>query len=258
LDYAARNLANGSLAFASAAPTATTGSTWGPVTFDAGIPILSTGLATFLDANNTTWNFTITNNSAVNGVGAVAQDLWVNTTSLIKNSVALNKSLVEVDVAITATVVNAGGVMTTILINSIIAGGEPVPAATAPASLDYSAITVASHTLALEDVSIPVEDYTDSRTYKVASSSSTYSLWDVAVIQPNNYGLRLDGRGNPVYHGNIVLNGHDLSQLKRVLTSTTCIHWLTTHIHQQMVLTLIASVFTQNNINHLDLLTCQE
>jgi len=28
-------------------------------------------------------------------------------------------------------------------------------------------------------------------------------------VQPNNYGLRLDGKGNPIRGGNIQLNGHE-------------------------------------------------
>merc|ERR1719238_1727136 len=31
----------------------------------------------------------------------------------------------------------------------------------------------------------------------------------VSVKQPNNYGLRLDGKGNPIHSANIQLNGHD-------------------------------------------------
>ena len=63
------------------------------------------------------------------------------------------------------------------------------------------------HRLSLTDVSIPVEDFTyDFR----SSDSNKYCVHkDVAVTQPNNYGLRLDGKGNPVQSGNIQLNGHD-------------------------------------------------
>lgn len=63
------------------------------------------------------------------------------------------------------------------------------------------------HRLSLTDVSIPVEDFcTDYR----SSDSNIYCCHkDVCVTQPNNYGLRLDGKGNPVKHANIQLNGHD-------------------------------------------------
>jgi len=89
--------------------------------------------------------------------------------------------------------------------------------------IDYAAIVV-SHTdgntksisieceairqrLCLTDVSIPVEDFTFD--YRSSDSSRYCCHKDVTVTQPNNYGLRLDGRGNPVQGGNIQLNGHD-------------------------------------------------
>lgn len=68
------------------------------------------------------------------------------------------------------------------------------------------AIVVTGHNLQLRDISIPVEDCTDTR---VLSSNTAKNPWDVSVIQPSNYGVRLDGAGNPVSSGNIRLNGHD-------------------------------------------------
>ena len=63
------------------------------------------------------------------------------------------------------------------------------------------------HRLTLELVSVPVEDMDfDNR----SCESAKYTVHkDVVVTQPNNYGLRLDGKGNPVEFGNIQLNGHD-------------------------------------------------
>jgi hypothetical protein len=63
------------------------------------------------------------------------------------------------------------------------------------------------HSLSLTDVSIPIEDFTtDLR----STSSAQYCVHqDVTVTQFNNYGLRLDGKGNPVQSGNLQLNGHD-------------------------------------------------
>jgi len=68
-----------------------------------------------------------------------------------------------------------------------------------------SGVSVVAHAMQLRDVSIPVEDFTDTRRYTVAGRNP----YDVTVIQPNNYGLRLDGQGNVVYDGTIILNGHD-------------------------------------------------
>lgn len=64
-----------------------------------------------------------------------------------------------------------------------------------------------SHKLSLTDLSVPVEDFeVDNR----SRDSARYTVHkDVAVTQPSNYGLRLDGKGNPVTAGKIELNGHD-------------------------------------------------
>ena len=58
------------------------------------------------------------------------------------------------------------------------------------------------HTLTLEDLSMPISKFTDNRV-----SGTTGD--DVHVVQLNNYGTRLDGAGNIVTTGNLVLNGHD-------------------------------------------------
>jgi hypothetical protein len=68
------------------------------------------------------------------------------------------------------------------------------------------------HRLNLNDVSVPIEDF--SYDYRSANDSSRCVHRDVTVTQPNNYGLRLDGRGNPVMHGNIQLNGHKRIETK--------------------------------------------
>jgi hypothetical protein len=73
-------------------------------------------------------------------------------------------------------------------------------------SISIEAVEV-RHRLSLTDLSVPVEDFNfDYR----SSDSSKYTVHkDVVVTQPNNYGLRLDGKGNPVHSGNIQLNGHE-------------------------------------------------
>jgi hypothetical protein len=80
-------------------------------------------------------------------------------------------------------------------------------------SLDASGTTVASysvdvikHSLSLTDVSVPIIDWTDFRSTTATTGINPY---DVTVVQFNNYGVRLDGTGNPVYQANIQLNGHD-------------------------------------------------
>jgi len=71
--------------------------------------------------------------------------------------------------------------------------------------------TVISHHLSLNDVSIPLDwglppnNLVDNR----FNSHNGVNPNDVYVIQPNNYGLRLDGKGNPVTEANLQLNGQD-------------------------------------------------
>jgi len=68
------------------------------------------------------------------------------------------------------------------------------------------------HSLSLTDVSVPVEDF--SFDWRSEASRGVCVHQDVTVTQPSNYGLRLDGRGNPVQSANIQLNGHDRFKLQ--------------------------------------------
>jgi hypothetical protein len=63
------------------------------------------------------------------------------------------------------------------------------------------------HRLSLTDLSVPVEDL--CLDYRSCDSRKWVVHKDVHVTQFNNYGLRLDGKGNPVLSANIQLNGHD-------------------------------------------------
>ena len=68
--------------------------------------------------------------------------------------------------------------------------------------------TVSGHGLDMNWVSLPIQDLSDTRygTKDSLNQSGVNSL-DFQVIQPNNYGLRLDGTGNPVLGGQVKLNG---------------------------------------------------
>jgi len=68
------------------------------------------------------------------------------------------------------------------------------------------------HRLNLNDLSVPVEDFTYD--YRSSNDSKLCVHRDVSVTQPNNYGLRLDGRGNPTLYANIQLNGHNRIEMK--------------------------------------------
>lgn len=63
------------------------------------------------------------------------------------------------------------------------------------------------HSLDLTDVSVPLSEYTTDNRPKDMRRYCAHK--DVNVTQPNNYGLRLDGVGNPVSHAKLQLNGHD-------------------------------------------------
>lgn len=71
--------------------------------------------------------------------------------------------------------------------------------------------TVVSHHLSLNDVSIPLDwgvspnNLIDNR----FNSCNDVNPNDVYVIQHNNYGLRLDGKGNPVADAGLQFNGQD-------------------------------------------------
>jgi len=68
-------------------------------------------------------------------------------------------------------------------------------------------VTVTENSLNLLNLSIPLipgfsQDFNDRR---VDADKCT----DVHIVQPNNYGLSLNGEGNMVVEANLVLNGHD-------------------------------------------------
>jgi len=199
VDYAARNLANGMVVVKTTSP----GSNWTRIVLlgSANIGIGSTGSVTQV-VGSTTWNFIITNN----GGAAITEEnlpLWVlNDGGLTKNGQGLANSVQEVTVAITVT--DATGNTVVGISNSF---GDDVSAGTTAQYLPTDCLVVSNHTLNLTDISVPVEDFVDTRAH--VEVGDAINPWDVTVVQPSNYGLRLDGAGNPVQTGNITLNGHD-------------------------------------------------
>lgn len=63
-------------------------------------------------------------------------------------------------------------------------------------------ISVSSSTLSIYDLSVPIQAMTDNRVVGTDNN-------DVAIVQLNNYGLALNGKGNMVTSGNLTLNGQD-------------------------------------------------
>jgi len=89
-------------------------------------------------------------------------------------------------------------------------------------------VDAGNQTLSLDELSVQVGKFTDNR-FKAtpvqtvgAGAGNQHGVpntWganyqDVHVVQPNNYGVRLDGKGNMVVSGNLVLNGHDRFSLR--------------------------------------------
>ena len=66
-------------------------------------------------------------------------------------------------------------------------------------------IKVLAHTLSLRDISIPIANWTDGRYNTVLAVNPL----DLIVFQHHNFGVLLDGSGNPVEWALIQLNGHD-------------------------------------------------
>lgn len=181
LEDAAKNLAFGMVAVATAAPT---GDNWEVVDGET-IAAGQTGIVSYTPTDSaTTYTFIVNNEDGedyVFGLADNANDLYVNSQVLTTKgtgSTAVNicSAIAEVTVSIT---VDADATIGAITINDV---------------------TVTSHTLTLSDVSFPVSDAdTDDRVNKN----------DVTVNQPFNYGLDLAGNGNPVATAKLQLNGQD-------------------------------------------------
>ena len=70
-------------------------------------------------------------------------------------------------------------------------------------SLTSVTVSVQGQTLSLNDLSIPIQNMTDNRTTGNAFGAAA----DFYVVQINNYGLTLDGKGNLVTQAYLNLNG---------------------------------------------------
>lgn len=77
-------------------------------------------------------------------------------------------------------------------------------------------VAVIEHDLTVRDISIPIENWAADRRLACDTTGPYYVPYfnnggntDVTVYQFNNYGVLLDGSGNPISRGKIVLNGHD-------------------------------------------------
>lgn len=196
LDYAAANLAYGSLVPRGASPPSGAVDTHNIMINESlsdGDSATVTKNVTLASGNTLVLSITLVNASGAS-VSGCQQYATLILKPLVKNNVNLLESLGRTATATPNALVS---VTVTVLTSDT---GAPVTTRV------ESNVVVTGHALTLRDVSVPVKDWTDCR-YVVGGGS--VNPWDVAVIQPNNYGLRLDGAGNPVASGNIQLNGHD-------------------------------------------------
>lgn len=74
-------------------------------------------------------------------------------------------------------------------------------------------VTATEHTFTIWDISIPVDAFSaDNRLVTLEPATvltNRYTIYDIAIFQHFNYGLFIDGTGNPIDHALIQLNGHD-------------------------------------------------
>jgi hypothetical protein len=88
------------------------------------------------------------------------------------------------------------------------------------------AVNSNDQTFTLEELSVPLSKFTDNRrsvsaiTVSAAYSAGAANTWgravnDIHVVQCDNYGVRLDGKGNIVVDAKLVLNGHDRFAVRR-------------------------------------------
>jgi hypothetical protein len=73
------------------------------------------------------------------------------------------------------------------------------------AGTGIASIKVLAHTMSIRDISIPVSSWTDIRLNNVAGVNPL----DLVVYQWHNFGVLIDGTGNPVATALIQLNGQD-------------------------------------------------
>ena len=179
--------------------------TWVNIKLDADIVENSVGNASYIDENNTEWEFVIKNNGGHTIKKNVRQFIKINSESLVKDGISLNKFIKYVNIYIKVTEVNEDdGTIEKIMMNNI----EHVINDENLIEFDDNSILTIKHELNLIDLSIPIEDFTDTRVHKLFPGS-THNRRDVSVIQFDNYGLSLDGTGNILNNSKMSIGGYD-------------------------------------------------
>jgi len=174
---------------ASAAPNEVTipvATTTGSYVF---IPTSVTGVSS-LTVDGTTFHVNVTNQDSTLTTAATA-GLYINMAALVFG---------------TTTTYNPRQSISNVYLNVDIASGLTGDTAGLLAATVNVTVRNEDHSLDLSDLSVPLS--------KASTDDRYVTTEDVYVIQPHNYGLRLDGKGNMVITGNLVLNGHDRFALR--------------------------------------------
>jgi hypothetical protein len=211
VEYAAENIADGMFCLATA--DTNLASNWKACTLSASVGAATSRYvtATATGVSGLTITVLVNNNDAATSVGTAvtSHGLFVNQTALGNNSTWLSQAIESVLVTLDVDSVNAAApnVISYSARTATGAAGASAAITTTPVLLQSGKVKVISHTLNLTDVSIPVEDLTDTRAYTEVTGQ--VAARDFVVYQHNNYGLRLDGAGNLVTDAQLKLNGHD-------------------------------------------------
>jgi len=174
---AANSLAKSMVSLEAAAPWSAVDAVVQSLSFNPASEPITTAVV-----SGTTWKFISVN--TVNLVPADVQNVHILTNPVTQGSVNLASGLVDVTVELDY--------------DDQVMGTAGLPTVT---------VTVTENTLSLANLSIPL----------VPGASTAFAdrrldgdkCTDVHVIQPSNYGVTLDGKGNIVLDGLLVLNGHD-------------------------------------------------
>jgi len=226
--YAAQNLVAGMFnsTSATANPTAVTNGTTNVISLATTLPIAGDitltpgyglGTSQFVTPLSTGSN---TSAGGVTQPAATVQSTIIDVVgvNVINNTgVALTAPLQLGWLDSTATLIATnptGYYLSSFLGNSAVTLTLVVTGTLAAPVVTVASVSVSNHRLTLRDCSIPVNQdgssgsstWNDTRNN---TNTNTGNPWDVAVVQLSNYGCRLDGAGNIVKSGNIVLNGHD-------------------------------------------------
>lgn len=179
VEYAANSLANGSISVAASNPwAATPGAVVQSVTFNPASDPITTAV---IPQTGTTWKFVCTNTTSI--LAADVQTVWILTNPVTQGQVNLATGLSDVTVELNY---------------QDLAFATPV-----------TNVVVTDNTLSLVNLSVPLVPGASTFFADLRLQPSASRARDVHVVQPNNYSVTLDGRGNIVLDGLLVLNGHD-------------------------------------------------